>query len=89
MDRIASLLADRPHLFSAAQVKVSRDDTPRMAALIAAVDEEGPDGTAGRRLQAIRDREEAIAHFLVAGDVDRAYHLASSRHKCAVDDGQC
>ena len=38
MDRIASLLADRPHLFSAAQVKVSRDDTPRMAALIAAVE---------------------------------------------------
>ena len=35
---LAALLAERPNLFSAATVKVSRDDTPRMAALIAAVE---------------------------------------------------
>lgn len=35
---LARLVAERPHLFSAAQVKVSRGDTPRMAALVAAVE---------------------------------------------------
>jgi hypothetical protein len=38
MESVAELLAARPNLFSAATVKVSRDDTPRMAALIAAVE---------------------------------------------------
>jgi hypothetical protein len=38
MDSVASLLAERPHLFSAATVKVSRDDTRRMADLITAVE---------------------------------------------------
>lgn len=38
MESVAALLAERPHLFSAAKVKVSRGDTLRMAALIAAVE---------------------------------------------------
>jgi hypothetical protein len=38
MESVAALLAERPHLFSAAQVKISRGDTLRMAALIAAVE---------------------------------------------------
>lgn len=38
MESVASLLAERPHLFSTAQVKVSRGDTARMADLIAAVE---------------------------------------------------
>ncbi len=38
MESVAALLPDRPHLFSTAQVEVSRGDTLRMAALIAAVE---------------------------------------------------
>jgi hypothetical protein len=38
MESVTELLADRPNLFSDTRVKVSRDDTPRMAALIAAVE---------------------------------------------------
>jgi hypothetical protein len=38
MESVASLLAERPHMFSGARVKVSRDDALRMAALIAAVE---------------------------------------------------
>jgi hypothetical protein len=38
MESVTALLAERPHLFSAVPVKVSRDDTLRMAALVAAVE---------------------------------------------------
>lgn len=38
MKSIAKLLADRPHLFSSARMKLSRGDTGRMAALVAAVE---------------------------------------------------
>ena len=38
MESVASLLAERPHLFSPAKVKVSRGDTALMAELIAAVE---------------------------------------------------
>jgi hypothetical protein len=38
MESVAELLAERPNLFSSTQVKVSRGDTARMAALIAAVE---------------------------------------------------
>ena len=38
MESLDVLLADRPHLFSPATVKVSRGDTLRMAELIAAVE---------------------------------------------------
>jgi hypothetical protein len=38
MESVAELLTERPNLFSSTQVKVSRGDTARMAALIAAVE---------------------------------------------------
>ncbi|HTY02549.1 MAG TPA: hypothetical protein VMC81_02355 [Rhodocyclaceae bacterium] len=38
MESVVSLLAERPNLFSPVQVKVSPDDTPRMAAVVAAVE---------------------------------------------------
>jgi hypothetical protein len=38
MESVATLLAERPYLFSEAKVKVSRGDTLRMAALVAAVE---------------------------------------------------
>lgn len=38
MDIVADLLAERPHLFSAEQIRVSRGDTARMTELVAAVE---------------------------------------------------
>ena len=50
MESVAELLAARPNLFSAATVKVSRDDTLRMAELIAAVE----------RVVALRDYRDHV-----------------------------
>lgn len=61
MDSVAALLADRPHLFSAAKVKVSGDDTRRMADLITAVE----------RVVALPAYKERV----LAGSPDIARHL--------------
>ena len=51
------------------------------------MDEEGPDGEAGEKLERIRDQEEAIAVYFRSGYVESAYHMASAPHTCAIEDG--